>query len=319
MLITDDGPAVGDTVSIDGQTAELYIHEPLKITGYAGAVSAVSCAENDKVSASTKLFTLTDTSSSANYESILKQRTELEETLRTLIELRQTGTVNAPVEGTIESAAEDGAAGEETSALFTIDPDEQMTVQLAVDETNVLSLELGQEAEVSVSSAGDDSYTGTVTQIDTAAVSAEGVTEYTATITLDKQEGMLAGMTASVSITIEGVEDALLLPEEAVKRTSSAAYVYTEYDENTGELGGMTEVSVGLDNGSYIEITEGLSEGDTVYYTPVEEENTGGMTGGFGGMRGESPGGEFPSDAQGAMMPSEGGFGGRQGGMPQGE
>ena len=117
-------------------------------------------------------------------------------------------------------------------------------------------------------------------------------------MTLEKTEAMLAGMTAAASITIEGVDNALLLPEDAVRKTSATAYVYTAYDEESGELGDMVEVTVGLSNGSYIEITGGLNEGDVVYY--MENEENMGMGDGrspFGGdfdFGGNMPGGNMP-------------------------
>ena len=48
---------------------------------------------------------------------------------------------------------------------------------------------------------------------------------------------MLAGMTASVSIVIEGVQTTLCFSQDdAVRKTSSSAFVYTLHD-GTGELG----------------------------------------------------------------------------------
>ena len=97
--------------------------------------------------------------------------------------------------------------------------------------------------------------------------------------------------------------------------TSSSYYVYTSYDESTGELGGMKEVTVGITNSNYAEITSGLSEGDTVYYIEKQTESFGfGMPGdSFGGGM---PGGGGPEGApsggsgMGGQMPSGGGPGG---------
>lgn len=341
VLIQDDGPAYQDTVTVgDSGSGKLYIHEPLKITGYAGTVESIKVTENSAVSEASALLTLTGTSYSANYDSILEQRETLEETLQVLVNLYQDGAILAPISGSIDSVSynqnssethtqsDSGygsnsvptetaavSAPEEESVLLAIDPEKSMTVSISVDETDVLSLAVGQEVSVTVESIGDDTYTGTVTEIDTSAASSSGgVTTYTATITLDRAEKMLAGMTASASIVIEGVDNALLLPDDAVRKTSSSAYVYTSYDESTGELDGMTEVTVGLSNGSYVEILEGLKEGDTVYYTESQDNGLGnfnfggGMPG--GGMSGGSmPGGGMPS---GGNMPDNipGGSGG---------
>ncbi len=300
ILITDDGPRDGEEVRVDGTyTANLYIHQSMKITGYAGTIANVNVKENDKVSGYSILFTLKDTEYTANYDSALEERAELEETLQTLIGMYQDGAVYAPVDGIIDSIPEEeddqsaaastaassaslAAMAQSTSAstqtasadtqedekilLLTIDPYKEMRFAISVDETNIRSLAVGQEVTVEVESVGDKTYSGTVCQIDTTPASAGGVTNYTATISLDAQDGMMAGMTAEASVTIQGIENAMLLPEEAVRRTSSSAYVYTSFDAQTGKLGGMVQVQTGISNGSEIEIIQGLNPGDTVYY-----------------------------------------------------
>ncbi|MGI6315185.1 MAG: efflux RND transporter periplasmic adaptor subunit [Christensenellales bacterium] len=318
VLIGDDGPVYGDTVTVgDSDSGTLYIHEELKITGYAGTVDSVKVSENSSVGASSTLITLTDTSYSANYDSLLKQRANLEERLQTLIKIYRGGAITAPISGIIDTVSYDensseaevlnnasssgeteSGSSQEESVLLSIDPGKSMTVSISVDETDVLSLEIGQEVSVSVESIGDDTYTGKVTEIDTSSASGSGgVTTYTATVTLDRAEKMLAGMTASVSVVIKGVDNALLLPDDAVRKTSASAYVYTSRDESTGELGGMTEVTIGLSNGSYVEILEGLSEGDTVYYTESRNNNSGNFN--FGMPGGGMPGGNMPGNMPG--------------------
>ncbi len=345
VLIDDDGPVYGDTVTVtdaDGNTVgtgTLYIHEELKITGYAGTVEDVEVDVDDEVDAGDTLLTLTDTSYSANYDALLKERAEVEETLQELIAIYRQGAVYATLSGVVESisySSDSSSAsiafsattsstatstdGDETT-LLSISPDETMTVSLSVDETDILSLEEGQEAEITIDSIGTDTYTGTVTEIDTTATSSGGVTQYTVTVTLDKTDSMLSGMSASVTITIEGVDNALLLPEDAVTQTSATAYVYTSYDETTGELGDMVEVTVGLSNGSYIEITDGLSEGDTVYYSAFSCDNSdfsslfGGSMGG-GDMDFSSRGDDTSGFSGGGDMSGFSGGGSAGGGMP---
>ncbi len=342
VLVTDNGPTYGDTVTVgDSLTGTLYIHSELKITGYAGTVDEIEASENEAVDAGDTLLTLTDTETSANYDSLLEQRAELEEQLAELVQIYKEGGILAPSAGVIESLTETSSTGSSSTGstgsadamsggstdttaatttttasyteIATISPDVSMSVTISVDETDILSLEEGQTATVTIDSLSDDSYEGTVTEIDTSASSSSGVTSYTATITIDKVENMLAGMTASVVITIEGVDNALLIPVDALHQTSSTAYVYTEYDESTGEYSGMVEVTVGLSNSSYVEITSGLSEGDVVYYTDsssTEDSMTdmfSSMSGGSfdfdSSMGGQSGGG----DSGGMSMPSGGG------------
>ena len=162
--------------------------------------------------------------------------------------------------------------------------------------------------KVTVSSLGDETYLGTVAELDTSGTNGS----YTAKVTLPKETGMLSGMSADVDVTIEGVENALLVPADAVRKTSATSYVYTAYDEETDTLGGMTEVTVGLSNGTQTEITSGLQEGDRVYYTPKEKTFT------FGGMT-ITTSGDFSGDfSMGGGMGDMGAMGGGPGGGDRG-
>ncbi len=339
VTLTDNGPAFGDTVTVADASGNalgsgtLYIHSEYRVTGYAGTISKVNIAENKKVSASTVLFTLTDTSYTANYDTLLEERASLEDDLEELIKLYKEGAVYSPISGVVSSVDYDEdsttttddstgmtAAGGDTSTassddhmtIATVCPNATMSVSVSIDESDILSLKEGQEATVTIDSIGDDEFTGTVTDVDTTGTSSSGVTVFTVEVTIDKTDEMLAGMSASVDIIIEGVENALLIPEDALQQTSSTSYVYTEYNEETKELGGMVEVETGLSNGTYVEITSGLSEGDTVYYDASSSESD--SSSGFPNMGGGNwQGGSMPSD-MGGNMP-----GGQQGGsMPNG-
>lgn len=337
VLVTDNGTAYDDTVTVyssDGTqvgSGTLYIHSQMMISGYTGTVSAVNVSENESVSSGETLITLTDTETSANYDALLKERGEIEDQLNELIKIYKEGGVCATISGVVDSTQSDSGTAvsgyemqAETSAEYTtvatISPDTTMAITISVDEMDILSLSEGQEATVTIDSIGEDSYEGVVAEVNTTASSDSGVTSYSATIHIDKTEEMLSGMSASVVITIEGNDNALLIPVDALHQTSATAYVYTEYDESTGQFSGMQEVTIGLSNSNYVEITDGLSEGDTVYYTTSEEESPFGSNrmdfGNMGG--GMSNGGGMPdSDSMsgGGNMP---GGGNMQGGSGSG-
>ena len=324
ILVTDNGPEYDEAVTVLNDedtvlgTGNLYIHSALKVTGYAGTIAAVKADVNDKVSDTTKLFTLEDTSYSANYNSLLRERVDLEETLLELLTIQRDGAVLASSDGSVYSV---DYSDEATTAVVTLSTDEKMSVTISVDESDILSLELGQTVTVSVSSVSEDSFEGTLTEINR--TSSESGT-YSAVIEIAKAEGMLSGMTASVSVRIEGVDDAILIPIEALHKTSDGAYVYTSYNEEYQEYGGKVDVVTGLENSTYVEIKSGLRVGDTVYYTEQESGfgNFGGMGGFPGGNGGQMPdfgGGEMPDFGGGGMPDFGGGGGGRpSGGFPGG-
>ncbi len=320
VLVTDNGPENGEAVTVKSESGvelgsgTLYIHNSLTVTGYAGTVSTVDASLNQKVYASTTLFTLKDTSTSASYDALLRERSEKEKTLLELLQIQRSNGLTAPISGSVYSVA-DLDDEEEITDIVVLSPDVSMSVTISVDEADILALELGQEADVTVSSVSDETLSGVVTEIDKTSVSGD----YTAVITLDKVTGMLPGMTASVDVRIEGVDDAILIPVDALHQTSAGYYVYTSYDEDTQEYGGKVDVVPGLSNSNYVEIKSGLNEGDTVYYTESQTFDFGGIV--FGGMPGGDFGGDMPdmSGSSGGGMPSGGApSGGPGGGMPGG-
>ena len=316
ILITDDGPELDETVKVfaeDGTElgqGSLTVHSALRIAGISGTVSYVHVEENQRVYSGSSLFTLSGTSYYARYQTLLNERAELEKTLLELMELYRNGAVLAPYSGSVSSVEydEDTADTSSETALVTLSPDISMQVTVNVDESKILSLELGQRADITVSSIGDETFPGRVTEINKTANSSSGVTRYSAVITLNKTEAMLQGMSAKAVIRIQGVEDALIIPIDALHQTSSSSFVYTAYDEETGEFGGLVPVTAGITNSSYAEITSGLQEGDTVYYTKKQSNNFDPRN--FGGMPNTGGGGNF----NGGNRPSGGsGFSGGNG------
>ena len=372
VVVSDDGPMKDEKVtvrSLEGVVlgeGELYIHSPLRITGVAGTVNAVYVTENQKLYNTGLLYTLTNTEYKNNFNSILKERKELEKTLQKLLALHQDGGLAAPYAGTIcsveysdeeettvttttttttemmssysaffgGSGTDSSRTGTSSSAtasstastakknndtdMCTICPDLTMDITVNVDESHILSLEVGQGADVTISSIGEEVFEGTVKKISRAATtSSSGVTKYSAVISVDKTEKMLSGMSASVVIRIEGKENALIIPVDALHQTSSTSFVYTGYNNETHEFEGMVEVTTGVSNSNNVEILSGLNEGDTVWYTPKKEDffsmmsrmasggSMSGMTGGMGGMSGGGsryggmPGGDMPDRRRG--------------------
>ena len=336
ILVTDNGPEYEEAVTVlssEGAqlgTGNLYIHSALRVTGYAGTISKVRTSLNAKVADTTKLFTLEDTSYSANYNSLLRDRAELEETLLELLSIQRDGAILAQMDGSVYSVD----YTEDSTSIVTLSKDEKMSVTISVDESDILSLELGQTVTVSVPSVSEDSFAGTLTEINRTS-SSSGT--YSAVIEVEKVEGMLSGMSASVSVRIEGVDNAILIPIEALHKTSDGAYVYTSYNEEYQEYGGKVDVVTGLENSTYVEIKSGLSVGDTVYYTEQQSSfgNMGfgnmpggmdfgdmdfsNMPGGSGGGMPDFGGGQMPGGSSGGGRPSgSGGFPSGSGGFPGG-
>ena len=303
VLVTDNGTKNGDRVKVYNTEGKeigpgtLEIHSPLRVTAYAGTIASVKIAVDDKVSANAKLFTLKDTDYDAGYNTLLRQREELEQTMLELLTIQRDGAVLAAYPGGVYSLDH---SEKNPTAVVTMSSDDRMSVTVNVDESDILSLSLGQRATVTVPSVGNKSYTGIVMEVNRSADTSD---TFSALVELNKEDGMLPGMTANVSIRIRGEEGALTVPVDAVHKTRDGAYVYTSYDPKTQKYGDKVNVVTGLENSMYVEILSGIGIGDTVYYTKKQtEDSSSGIFGSWGsgqmpswGSSGSSGGGNSGS------------------------
>jgi HlyD family secretion protein len=122
--------------------------------------------------------------------------------------------------------------------LFAIAEDlTQMEVQVDVDEADVGKVEEGQTATFSVDAYPDRRFPATIRELRFASETVQGVVTYKAVLTVDNSELLLRpGMTATAEIVVEEVEDALLVPNAALRFSPPAD---TSADESGGFLGGL--------------------------------------------------------------------------------
>lgn len=189
-----------------------------------------------------------------------------------------------------------------------------MKVTMNVDELDILTMKEGLSAEITLDAVENKTFEGIITAVSGSASGSNGSTQYPVEITFDKTDEMLSGMNASVAVIIEEAENVLTVPLVAISDDGRSSYVYTGYDESSGELTGKTEVTLGMSDDNKVEIKEGLSEGDTIYYEMQGSQDSdtkssrGGMNGmGIPGMSGQGDmkmGGDRPSGENGGGRPS---------------
>lgn len=163
--------------------------------------------------------------------------------------------------------------GVTTTVWLSVIPQETMDITITVDEMDILSLEVGQEALVTVDAFPGQSFAGTVTAINLNGTNSGGSSKYEAVISIAREENMLSGMNASVQITLDTQENVLIIPEAALVEEESGVYVYTSYDEKTETFGDLVEVTTGVSDGENVEILSGLSEGSEYWYSYLDVVN----------------------------------------------
>jgi HlyD family secretion protein len=95
-----------------------------------------------------------------------------------------------------------------------------MELQVDVDEADVGQVEVGQGATFTVDAYPDRRFPATIRYVRYASEVVQGVVTYMAVLTIDNREMLLRpGMTATAEITVKEVEDALLVPNAALRFT----------------------------------------------------------------------------------------------------
>ena len=183
------------------------------------------------------------------------------------------GTVSGSSSASTASSSSASTYDCSEAAAFTLSAQDNYKLSLSVDELDILSVKQGQTAKISLNAISDQEFEGTVTKVGTVGTSSGSSAKYTVEVTLPRQDNMLIGMTASATITIKEAEDAVLIPMSALQEEGGKYYVYTSKDSD-GKLSNKTEVEIGLSNETQVEITDGLSEGDIVYYETASSSSS---------------------------------------------
>lgn len=174
------------------------------------------------------------------------------------------GGSGAAMNGVQEAESDPDYIMEETE-LCTLTPYDTAEISLTVDELDISRLSIGQPVTVTLDALPGQSFDGSITLIDPNGSSAGGDTKYTVTVSIARTQDMLEGMNASVTAELACHDGLLLIPAAALYEDARGTYVYTGTDKN-GEPSGPVAVTTGLSDGTNVEITGGLSDGDSFCY-----------------------------------------------------
>lgn len=181
--------------------------------------------------------------------------------------------IRTPISGTVidleQQEGETVAASLSAPTLISVVDLDRLQVAAYVDETDIGTVKLGQDAEVTVDAFPDAKVKGIIVKVASAATEQDNVITYQVTVDLGKTgiKGLKPEMTANVDITVERSDNALLVPSEAVKKKTDGAKVVLMRN-------GVAEavpVQTGLEDEDNIEIKEGVQDGDEVVLAGFEK------------------------------------------------
>ena len=366
-----DGDIVGE--------GELQCNKPMAVSAFGGTITYVDALVGEEVKRGERMFRLEDSPLTLAIENLRLQREAAAKELNNAIEQRENLIIVAPCDGIVASIEVKEGDEITNGTLFgSILEGEDMNLTIAVDELDVVSVEIGQPVEITIDALSSLKLNGEVYKIAPVGTSSGGVTTYDVELTFDAEgTGVRSGMNATGEIEVAAADDVLYVPVEALMTINNKTYVmvadggsmtladaaksagsqrggrsqgmpgmgsmpqggsmpnfgsmpegmtapagespekteagildkvktvanqavkavrawlYEGVEVHSAEqaTGSLAEVSVGMRNDDYAEISAGLNEGDVVLYKAAETSSNSLFNMMMGGMGGGMPGG----------------------------
>ena len=201
-------------------------------------------------------------------------------------------TLTAPWDGFVSKVEIEKGDKVEASALAVeLVNTNIVEIDGSVDEIDVLRIEVGSSAAVTLDALGGRELTGSVSFIDAAASDGnQGIVSVPVKVRLDMPDDLQIpkGLSAIATITVKEVRDVLLVPQRALSGRFDAPTLRVMVGEEITEV----PVTIGESDNFMVVIESGVSEGDMI----VAPLDGGGFGGPGGGPRG---GGGPPGDDDG--------------------
>lgn len=142
---------------------------------------------------------------------------------------------------------------------FTIVDLSRVVVEVSVMQELVNKVAMGDAVALEIEAAGPGPFTGIVTAV---SPSADPRTQaYLMKIEVSNTDGVIkGGMLASVSLATESRESVIVAPLDAVIDDNGKNIVFVA----EGDVASRREVTTGLSDGVFVEISSGIAEGDKV-------------------------------------------------------
>ena len=275
-------------VSALGSARLAYQKSQTLAAASAGTVAALCVQPGSAVGAGANVIQLASDSLTRQVETASDNLLSAELSVDDAENTMDNYTITAPISGTIiqkNVQAGETVGGDSTTAataMCIIHDLSYLEMTLNVDELQILSMQVGQNVQIRADALPDQTFNGVVTNVSSAGTTTSGTTTYPVTIRIDDYGQLLPGMNATAEIVVDSVQDALSIPNAAVIRGSyvlvtadspSAANAVTDMTAPEGYV--YVRVRTGISDDDYIQVLEGLEEGDTVAYDASSVSSSG--------------------------------------------
>lgn len=162
-----------------------------------------------------------------------------------------------------EVPLEEGDGVTRNTSLVTLYDASDVTMEITVSEDDYKAIDQDGEVNITYTAYPDVVYNGVISEVSDAAYdSSSGEVYYTITVTVQGDvSGLYEGMTGDVTCVTKETKEVTYVSNRAIFRDGTRSYV-KDRDENGSIV--EKDVTTGFSDGVNVEITEGLSQGDTV-------------------------------------------------------
>jgi HlyD family secretion protein len=195
--------------------------------------------------------------------------------------------MEAPFAGTITEV--NAKVGDQTAPgtqAFRIDDLSRLLVDVQITEVDINRIRVGQPVTMTFDAVLEKEYSGQVTDVARVGTPAQGVVNFTVTVEISNADAAVRpGMTAGVNIITDLVENALLMPNRAVRLREGQRIVYVL--RNGAPV--ATKIELGLTSDTQSEMIGGdVKEGEQLILNPPVQFQPGGGGPGRGPGAGSS-------------------------------
>jgi len=183
--------------------------------------------------------------------------------------------IRAPFDGTIakiDIKKSDSVTGSTIAATLIT---KQKLAEISLNEIDAAKIKVGQKATLTFDAVEGLTIAGSVAEIDTVGTVTQGVVTYAVKIGFGTQDDRVKpGMSVSAAIVTNIKQDALMVPNSAIKSRGEEHYVemfdspLAESQSNQGAASTnpprQQTVEIGISNDTSTEIISGIKEGDQV-------------------------------------------------------
>lgn len=151
------------------------------------------------------------------------------------------------------------------TVLMTLNDLSKLHVTLDINELDIAKIRQGMPAQITFDSLPGKTFKGIISEIHPFAINQNNLRVFRVEVTFDTDgQDIRPGISADIRIVTGRVEDAVVVTLSAVFTEGRERYVHVINPSSPDAASEKRPVTTGISNNRFVEIREGLSEGETV-------------------------------------------------------